>query len=82
MAISDAVKIMRGEPETEIDITIIKKRNGEVIDLSLTRRLVKVSSVRQRYLEEGFGCLRIAQFQARTAQEVREAIRNLKIQEI
>ena len=78
MSISDAVKIMRGEPETKIDITIIKKRSGEVIDLSLTRRLVKVSSVRQRYLEEGFGYLRIAQFQARTAQEVREAIIKLK----
>ena len=78
MSINDAVKIMRGEPETKIDITIIKKRSGEVIDLSLTRRLVKVSSVRQRYLEEGFGYLRIAQFQARTAQEVREAIIKLK----
>ena len=78
MSISDAVKILRGEPETKIDITIIKKRSGEVIDLSLTRRLVKVSSVRQRYLEEGFGYLRIAQFQARTAQEVREAIIKLK----
>ena len=78
MSISDAVKIMRGEPETKIDITIIKKRSGEVIDLSLTRRLVKVSSVRQRYLEEGFGYLRIAQFQARTAREVREAIIKLK----
>ena len=78
MSINDAVKIMRGEPETKIDVTIIKKRSGEVIDLSLKRRLVKVSSVRQRYLEEGFGYLRIAQFQARTAQEVREAIIKLK----
>ena len=58
MSISDAVKIMRGEPETKIDITIMKKRTGEVINLSLTRQLVKVSSVRQRYLEEGFGYLK------------------------
>ena len=51
---------------------------SEIIDLRLTRQIVKVSSVRQRYLKEGFGYLRIAQFQARTAQEVREAIIKLK----
>ena len=78
MSISDAVKIMRGEPETNISLSILKKGTSEVIDLNLTRQLVKVSSVRQRYLEEGFGYLRIAQFQARTAQEVREAIIKLK----
>ncbi len=78
MSISDAVKIMRGNPDTEISLTIIKKRTSEVIDLKLIRQLVEVSSVRQRYLEEGFGYLRIAQFQARTAQEVREAIIKLK----
>ena len=78
MSISEAVKIMRGEPETNISLSILKKGTSEVIDLNLTRQLVKVSSVRQRYLEEGFGYLRIAQFQARTAQEVREAIIKLK----
>jgi carboxyl-terminal processing protease len=78
MSISDAVKIMRGEPETNISLSILKKGTSEVIDLNLTRQLVKVSSVSQRYLEEGFGYLRIAQFQARTAQEVREAIIKLK----
>ena len=78
MSISDAVEIMRGEPETKISLSILKRGSSEVIDLNLTRQLVKVSSVRQRYLEEGFGYLRIAQFQARTAQEVREAIIKLK----
>ena len=78
MSISDAVKTMRGEPETEISLTIVKMGTSEVIDLNLTRQLVKVSSVRQRYLKDGFGYLRIAQFQARTAQEVREAIIKLK----
>ena len=78
MSISDAVKIMRGEPETNISLSILKKGSSEVIDLNLTRQLVKVSSVSQRYLEEGFGYLRISQFQARTAQEVREAIIKLK----
>ena len=78
MSISEAVKIMRGEPETNISLSILKKGTSKVIDLNLTRQLVKVSSVSQRYLEEGFGYLRIAQFQARTAQEVREAIIKLK----
>ena len=69
---------MRGDPDTEISLTILKKGTSEVIDLNLTRQLVKVSSVRHKYLGEGFGYLRIAQFQARTAREVREAIIKLK----
>ena len=55
MSISEAVKIMRGEPETNISLSILKKGTSKVIDLNLTRQLVKVSSVSQRYLEEGFG---------------------------
>ena len=78
MSISEAVEIMRGEPDTKIKITILKNGKAEALELELTRQLVKVASVRHRYLEAGFGYLRIAQFQARTAQEVRESVIKLK----
>ena len=78
MSLSDAIKAMRGEPGSEIEITLIKTDNPTPTPLTLTREVIKVASVRQRYLEDGFGYLRIAQFQSGTGDEVEKAVIQLK----
>ena len=78
MSLSDAIEAMRGEPGSEIEITLIKTDNPTPTLLTLTREVIKVVSVRQRYLEDGFGYLRIAQFQSGTGDEVEKAVIQLK----
>ncbi len=78
MNLSDAIEAMRGEPGSEIEITLIKTDNPTPTPLTLTREVIKVASVRQRYLEDGFGYLRIAQFQSGTGSEVEKAVIQLK----
>jgi len=78
MSLSDAIEAMRGEPGSEIEITLIKTDNPTPTPLTLTREVIKVASVRHRYLEEGFGYLRIAQFQSGTGGEVEKAVIQLK----
>jgi carboxyl-terminal processing protease len=78
MSLSDAIEAMRGEPGSEIEITLIKTDNPTPTPLTLTREVIKVASVRQRYLEDGFGYLRIAQFQSGTGDEVEKAVIQLK----
>jgi carboxyl-terminal processing protease len=78
MSLSDAIEAMRGEPGSEIEITVIKINNPTPTPLTLTREVIKVASVRQRYLEDGFGYLRIAQFQSGTGDEVEKAVIQLK----
>ena len=78
MSLSDAIEAMRGEPGSEIEITLIKTDNPTPTPLTLTREVIKVASVRQRYLEDGFGYLRIAQFQSGTGGEVEKAVIQLK----
>lgn len=78
MSLSDAIEAMRGEPGSEIEITLIKTDNPTPTLLTLTREVIKVASVRQRYLEDGFGYLRIAQFQSGTGDEVEKAVIQLK----
>jgi len=78
MSLSDAIEAMRGEPGSEIEITVIKNNKPTPTPLTLTREVIKVASVRQRYLEEGFGYLRIAQFQSGTGDEVEKAVIQLK----
>ena len=78
MSLSEAIEEMRGEPGSKIEIILIKADNPTPAPLTLTREIIKVVSVRQRYLEEGFGYLRIAQFQSGTGDEVKKAVIQLK----
>jgi len=78
MSLTEAIEAMRGEPGSDITLTVVKGGQSSPSELILTREVIKVASVRQRYLEEGYGYLRIAQFQSGTGDEVAKAIIRLK----
>jgi carboxyl-terminal processing protease len=78
MSLSDAIEAMRGDPGTEVHLTLVKAGKNSPTDVTLTREIIQVASVRERYLEDGFGYLRIAQFQSGTGAEVEKAIIKLK----
>lgn len=78
MNLSEAIEVMRGEPGSTITVTVVKEGASGPTELTLTREVIKVASVRQRYLEDGYGYLRVAQFQAGTGDEVDKAIIRLK----
>jgi len=78
MTLSDAVKIMRGKPGTDIVLTIIRDGETRPLKISITRDIIKVVSVKNRVLEPGYGYVRIASFQTRTGANLREAISSLK----
>jgi len=78
MSLMDAVKIMRGEPGSEIKLTVVREGEEAPLNFTLTRAIIKVKSVRQRTLEKGFGYLRISSFQSRTGSSVKKAVKELK----
>ena len=80
MTLSDAVKIMRGKPGTDILLTIIREGEPKPLKLTITRAVIKVVSVKNRILEPGYGYVRIASFQTRTGANLHEAISELKKQ--
>jgi len=77
MSLNDAVKIMRGKPGTIIKLTIIREDEREPLDISVTRAVIKVVSVKSKILEEGFGYIRITQFQINTGKNLEKAVRSL-----
>ncbi|MGH1374222.1 MAG: S41 family peptidase [Cellvibrionaceae bacterium] len=77
MGLSDAVDMMRGAKGSDITLTIVREGVDQPFDLVLTRDTIKVQSVRSRILEEGYGYIRIAQFQVRTGKDTQEAIEKL-----
>lgn len=72
-----AAESMRGAPGTEIRMTIVREGRVEPLKLTLVRETIRVSSVRVRGLESGFGYLRISTFQADTGQESQRKLATL-----
>lgn len=78
MGLNEALDSMRGEKGTEIRLTISREGVEQPIELTLVRDTIKVASVRARFLEDGYGYLRISQFQINTGAEVVEKVQSLK----
>ncbi len=78
MSLNDAVNLMRGKKGSAIELTIIREGSNQPFDVSIVRDTIKVVSVRSKTLEEGFGYIRIAQFQSKTGSEFREALEKLQ----
>ncbi|PLX83108.1 MAG: peptidase S41 [Desulfuromonas sp.] len=74
MTIMDAVKLMRGPRGAEITITVMRDSFDKPLDFTIVREIIKVKSVKARTLEDGYGYLRIAQFQERTAEDLHDSL--------
>jgi carboxyl-terminal processing protease len=69
---------MRGKPGTKIVLTIVRDGLDKPIEISITRDIIKVKSVKSRMLEPGYAYVRISQFQSKTADNLVDAVEALK----
>ena len=74
MTLNDAVKQMRGKPNTNIRLTIVRKGEPNPIELTLTRAVIKIQSVKATTLEPGYAYFRVTQFQDGTGELLAKAI--------
>jgi carboxyl-terminal processing protease len=77
MSIMEAVKLMRGPKGSEISITVMRESLDKPKVFTLTREIIKVKSIKARTLEDGFGYLRISQFQEQTTADLHAALKAL-----
>jgi len=80
LTLNEAVKIMRGKPGTILRLTIVREGVEKPLKISIKRAIIKVRSVKNRMLEDGFGYVRISQFQSKTAENMVSAVEELKKQ--
>lgn len=80
MTLNDAVKLMRGKPNTDIDLTIVREGEAKPLVIKITREIIRVKSVKNRMLEPGYGYVRITNFQSRTTTDLLKAISDLQKQ--
>jgi carboxyl-terminal processing protease len=67
MTLNDAVKRMRGKPNTQITLTISRKGESAPLVVTLTRAVIRVQSVKSKLIEPGYAWVRVSQFQEATA---------------
>ena len=81
MTLNEAVKMMRGKPNTSIDLTIVREGEPKPLVIQITREIIRVKSVKNRMLEPGYGYVRITNFQSRTTTDLLKAVSDLQKQE-
>ncbi len=77
MTLGKAVSKMRGLKGSKINISVRRKGVPRLLDFAIVRDIIRVRSVRDRTLEEGFAYIRIAQFQERTKRDLQKALEKL-----
>ena len=69
LSMDQAVKRMRGEPNTKVVLTIFRKSEARSFPVTIVREEIRVQSVRSKILEPGYAWLRVSQFQDRTVDD-------------
>ena len=87
MSLQDAVKQLRGEPGTEVKISILRPSTGRVKDYTLSRAVINLDMVKDINGKKEFplgdnkiGYIRLVQFGEKTSNELEAALKKLKEQ--
>ncbi|MEC7816778.1 MAG: S41 family peptidase [Pseudomonadota bacterium] len=78
MSLEEAVNEMRGKPGTVLTLTIMREGETGPIEIDVERDVIKVTSVKSRMIENGYGYVRITQFQAETGRQFVNALNKLE----
>ena len=76
LPLNDAISKMKGDPNTKLTVTIVRTGKDAPFDVSLTREIIVVKSVKAR-MEGDYGYLRIASFSETTANDAKAALTDL-----
>src|SRR5712664_521482 len=77
MSLNDAVKKMRGKPNTNITLTISRKGESAPVVVTLTRAVIRVQSVKSKLIEPGYAWVRVSQFQEQTPENMVKALEGM-----
>src|SRR5262249_27468250 len=87
MGLQDAVKILRGDPGTEVKISVFRPSSGEFEDFTLTRSVINIDMVKDIHGKKEFplgedkiGYIRLVSFGEKTSDDLEQALTTLKKQ--
>ncbi len=85
MGLTEAVQHLRGEPGSQVTITILRPSTSQITDYKLTRAVIKVDMAKDINNKKDFplgpdkiGYVHLVQFGEKTSEELEKALRKLK----
>lgn len=79
MTLNDAVKTMRGDPGTQITLTIWREKEEKILDVPMKRAIVKIKSIKDAHIiEDKTGYIKLIEFQERAAGELEDVLKKLE----
>lgn len=76
-----AVKVMKGEPNTDVTLSIMRKNKEEenkILDKVITREEIRLVTVKSETIDENIGYIKITSFDELTDEDFKEALNNLE----
>jgi len=77
MTLNQAVEKMRGPVNTKIKLTIMRKGQDKPLEVTLTRDIIRVRSVRSETMGDDVGYIRMTQFNEQTTDGLKKAITDI-----
>jgi len=77
LSLNEAVKRMRGEPRTKVVLTIFRKQESRTFPVTIVREEIKTVSVKAKMIDNGYGWIRVSQFQERTVDDLARKLEEL-----
>jgi len=74
----EAVKKLRGDPDTKVTLTILREKEDRIFEVTITRDIIEIESIKKAImLEEGIGYIKLSEFQENTPRDLDAALRKL-----
>ena len=75
MTLDEAVNLMRGKPQTDITLTIVRKGESKPLEIKMKRDIIKIQSVFSKTIEnENLLYLRISSFDTKVTEDLEKII--------
>ena len=84
MTQDDAVQLMRGDPGTQLELSVFRTDEGKEYDFKIVREIINVPSVEDKMVSDTplLGYIKLNQFHARSAQEIANSVNKMEDQKI
>ena len=78
ISLMEAVKMMRGKPGSEIELTILRGGEEKPFNVTIVRDIITVKNIKAETIESAFGYIRISNFQIHTVDDLSKALVKLE----
>ncbi len=74
-SLTEAVEIMRGPVGSKIKITVRRRGAKKAIIFNITREIIKIESVKSKYIDKSVGYLRLTSFNENSGDQIKDKIK-------